>query len=88
MRFVRQLLRGLWRGLDGLRRVLHLLLLLGLLVAGLGVWEASEPPKLPSMAALVVRPSGEIVEQLSGEPLQRSSTRPKGRGRRRRCCGI
>jgi protease IV len=80
MRLVRQLLRGLWRGLDGLRRVLHLLLLLALLVAGLSAWEASEPPKLPSMAALVVRPSGEIVEQLSDVPLQRAINEAEGQG--------
>lgn len=80
MRILGRLLRGLWRGLDGLRRVLHLLLLLALLVAAISAWEASEPPKLPSMAALVVRPSGEIVEQLSGVPLQRVVSEAEGQG--------
>lgn len=80
MRWLGPLFRGLWRGLDGLRRALHLLLLLALLVAGISAWEASEPPKLPAMAALVVRPSGEIVEQLSGLPLQRVVSEAQGQG--------
>ncbi len=78
MRLLGQILHGLWRGLDGLRRALHLLLLLALLVGGIGALEASRPPKLPSMAALVVRPSGEIVEQLSGLPLQRAVNEAEG----------
>ena len=80
---------GLWRGLDVLRRLLHLLLLLalfGLLV--IGALRAGEPPRLPAKAALVVRPSGEIVEQLSGAPVERAVSEAQGRARRRRCCGI
>jgi protease-4 len=80
MRFVGGFFYGLWRGLDGLRRVLHLLVLLSLLVLAIGAWEASAPPKLPPMAALVVRPSGEIVEQLSGEPVQRAINEAQGQG--------
>lgn len=60
--------RGVWRGLDVLRRLLHLLLLLlifGFLVGALrgGV------PKIPSRGALFIQPSGEIVEQRSGDPI-------------------
>ncbi|HTW75150.1 MAG TPA: signal peptide peptidase SppA, partial [Steroidobacteraceae bacterium] len=78
MRYVGGFLFGLWRGLDGLRRVLHLLLMLALLGLAIGAWEASGPPKLPAMAALVVRPSGEIVEQLSGVPVQRAVSEAEG----------
>jgi hypothetical protein len=69
--------RGVWHGLDVLRRVLHLLLLLGLLallVAGL----RGSTPHLPARAALVIHPSGEIVEQLAGEPLQRAVDQIQG----------
>lgn len=60
--------RGMWRGLDVLRRLMHLLLLLlifGFLIAALrgGV------PKIPARGALLIQPSGEIVEQRSGDPL-------------------
>jgi protease-4 len=80
MYFLGRFLYGVWRGLDGLRRLLHLLLMLALLALALGVYEAAVPPRVPSMAALVVRPSGEIVEQLSGEPIQRAIAQAQGQG--------
>ena len=70
----------LFRGLDGVRKVLHLLLLLvifGFIIGGLrGV-----APKVPTDAALVLRPEGEIVEQLSGDPLQLAIAEARGLGR-------
>ena len=38
-------------------------------------------PRLPVKAALVIQPQGEIVEQLSGEPLERALQRAPGGGR-------
>jgi protease IV len=72
-------LHGLWRGLDTLRRFLHLLLLLALLGIVIGALRQASP-RLPEKAALVVRPSGTIVEQLSGEPLQRAISEAQGAG--------
>lgn len=80
MRFLHRFFSALWRGLDGLRRVLHLLLMLGLLALGLGAYQASQGPRLPPLAALVIRPSGQIVEQLSGEPVQRAFNEAQGQG--------
>ncbi|HUG72850.1 MAG TPA: signal peptide peptidase SppA [Steroidobacteraceae bacterium] len=60
--------RGLWRGLDGLRRLLHLILLLlifGFLVGAL----TGGVPQLPARGALLIQPYGQIVEQRSGNPL-------------------
>ena len=71
------LLKRFWHGLDVLRRVLHLLLLLlvfGLLFAAL---RGSTPP-LPGRGALVIQPQGEIVEQLAGEPIQRALNEAQG----------
>lgn len=70
---------GLWRGLDTLRRFLHLLVLLVLLGIVIGALRQVSP-RLPEKAALVVRPSGNIVEQLSGEPLQRAISQAQGAG--------
>ena len=70
---------GLWRGLDTLRRFLHLLLLLALFGVVIGALHQSTP-RLPEKAALVVRPSGNIVEQLSGEPLERAINEAQGSG--------
>jgi protease-4 len=72
-------LRGVWRGLDVLRRFLHLLLLLLIFGFVIGALRGTIP-KLPSEAALVLRPSGEIVEELSSDPIQRAFDEASGRG--------
>ncbi len=71
--------KGVWRGLDGLRRVLHLLLLLvlfGFVVAAL----RGTIPRLPQKAALVIHPQGKIVEQLASDPIQRAFSEASGKG--------
>jgi len=70
----------LLRGLDGLRRFLVNLLFFGLLAA-LVTAALSGRPKVPDGAALVVKPQGVIVEQLSpGDPLQRLVAESSGVG--------
>jgi protease-4 len=68
------------RGLDGLRRFVVNLVFFGLLVAlAVALW--SGRPKVPSGAALVLRPEGTIVEQLSGgDPIQRLVAERAGAG--------
>jgi protease-4 len=69
-RFFRQLFRALWAGLNTIRRILHLILLLaifGVLLAG----SVGQPVPVPSAAALVINPTGMLVEQLEGSPLDR-----------------
>jgi protease-4 len=61
----------LWSGVDGLRKVLHLLLMLfifSLIVSAL----SSTAPTVPGSAALVIRPVGRLVEQLAGDPFDRA----------------
>ena len=77
MRYLLGFFRGVWHGLDVLRRVLHLLLLLGLLALLIAALRGSIP-RLPDRGALVIRPSGEIVEQLAGEPLERAVNELQG----------
>jgi protease-4 len=72
--------RGLWRFLDGLRRVLHLILLLLIFGVVLLALRGSIP-KLSEKAALVIAPEGRLVEQLSGEPLQRAIEEARGKQR-------
>jgi protease IV len=71
--------RGVWRGLDALRRILHLVLLLlifGIIIGAL----SSGVPKLPSRGVLLLQPHGEIVEQRSGDPLTIALNRASGQG--------
>src|SRR5580700_7915921 len=60
-----------WRILEGIRRVLHLVLLLvifGFILAALH----TAIPTVPRTAALVIAPEGELVEQLSRDPVRRA----------------
>jgi protease IV len=77
MRYLLNFLRSVWRGLDVLRRVLHLLLLLVLLALVIAALRSSIP-RLPERGALVLRPSGDIVEQLAARPLERALSEAQG----------
>jgi protease-4 len=77
----RAILLGIWRGLDGLRKVLHLILLI--VIFGVIVWAvSSSAPSVPDRAALVVEPEGRLVEQLSGDAVQRAVQSAQGQERR------
>jgi len=60
-----------WRILEGIRKVLHLALMLiifGFVLAALH----TSIPIVPRSAALVISPQGELVEQLSGDTVRRA----------------
>ncbi len=77
---LRSILYGLWRGLDVLRRFLHLILLVVLFGFVFGALRVSLPT-VPAKAALLVAPEGELVEQLSGAPLERALQEARGQGK-------
>jgi protease IV len=80
MSTLRAILLGIWRGLDGLRKVLHLILLV--VIFGVIVWAvSSSAPTVPQRAALVVKPEGQLVEQLSGDAVQRAVENAQGEQR-------
>jgi len=77
MTTLRAILLGIWRGLDGLRKALHLVLLV--VIFGLIIWAlSSSAPVVPERAALVVKPEGQLVEQLSGDAVQRAVQNAQG----------
>src|SRR6202043_3340509 len=66
-----------WRILEGIRRVLHLILLLvifGFILAALH----TSFPIVPHSAALVIHPEGEIVEQMASDPVRRAFGQASG----------
>src|SRR6202007_2857235 len=75
----RSFFSGLWRGLDGLRKVLQLIVLLVIFAVFIAVLRGSVP-RIPAKAALLVAPEGELVEQLSGEPVERALEEARGEG--------
>ena len=57
--------RVLWAGIDSVRKVLHLILLL-FVFALIGGILSPPPATLPASAALVLAPAGALVEELEG----------------------
>jgi protease-4 len=72
-----RVISAVWRGLDRLRRLLHLILLLGLFLLLLAV-AVGERVLIPQTAALVIAPRGTLVDQLSGNALDRALARAQG----------
>src|SRR5690606_39079759 len=77
---VARFLGAVWTGVDGVRKVLHLVLLLFIFSIVLVAMSASAP-KLPGQAALVIRPAGNLVEQLEGDPYERAVAEAFGQAR-------
>jgi protease IV len=79
MKAISTIFTFLWRALDALRKVLHLIVLLvvfGIIVAVI----SPNIPLVPASAALVIAPQGALVEQLSGDPLERAIAEAYGSG--------
>ena len=74
---LRSFFSGLWRGLDALRKALHLILLLVIFAVLIGILRGSVP-RIPAKAALLIAPEGQLVEQLSGDPLERAVQQTRG----------
>jgi protease-4 len=66
-----RLLSAIWSGVDGFRKILHLLLLLGLFGVFFGAMQGTAPT-LPDGAALLLQPAGAIVEEYEGDPYDRA----------------
>ncbi len=79
VRLIKKLLQAVWYGLDTIRRVLHLLLLL-FIFALLGALVGRERLTVPEKAALIVAPEGFLVEQLEGSALDRALADVQGDG--------
>jgi len=70
--FVGRFFGAIWRGADGLRRVLHLFLMLFLFLVFFGALSGEAPQLMPQRAALFLQPVGALVEQVAGNPYDRA----------------
>ena len=68
---VKAIFSFLWHGADGLRKILHLVVLLFMFAILFGALASTSPP-LPSQAALIIEPTGSLVEQFDGDPYERA----------------
>lgn len=72
-----RVLKFIWEALNNLRRLVQLLitfLIIALVVAALSVQEI----QVPDSAALVIAPTGALVEQLVGDPVERAIAEARG----------
>ncbi len=67
-----RLFSAIWSGANGLRKILHLLLLMFIFMLFLGVVSDEAPMVLPEKAALRIQPIGVLVEQEAGDPYDRA----------------
>ena len=70
--FVVRFFRAILHGLDSLRKILHLFLLLFVFLLFFGALSGGPPQLIPQEAALVVQPVGQLVEQIAGDPYDRA----------------
>ena len=66
-----RIFRGILRWIDRFRRLLHLVFMLFVLALVVAV-VTPQQPIVPGAAALVLEPQGVIVDELSGDPLERA----------------
>ncbi len=68
---------NIFRGIDMVRKFLHLVLLLLIFGVFIGALKGSIP-RIADQSALVIAPRGEIVEQLSGDAIDQAIARAQG----------
>ncbi len=74
-----RLLSWLWTGIDGIRKILHLFLLLFVFLLFFGL-SGETPSLIPSGSALHIQPYGVLVEQHEGDPYDRAIAELLGDG--------
>jgi protease-4 len=67
-----RMISAIWRGADGLRKVLHLFLMVFLFLMFFGALSGDAPQLMPQRAALFLQPVGALVEQVAGDPYDRA----------------
>jgi protease-4 len=77
---VGRLFAAIWSGVDSVRKVLHLILLLFIFLLVFGAMQDT-PLVLPDRAVLIVEPYGYLVEQIEGHPFDRALAELAGDGR-------
>ncbi len=77
LNFLRGLFRFVWHLLDGLRRAVHLVLMLFVLLLLLAMLSTA-PVIVPQSAALVISPSGNLVDELQGSAIDRALDEARG----------
>ncbi len=71
---------GVFRGVDLARRIVVNGIFLAILAVAIAFWAGGDMVEVPDSAALVIAPHGTIVEQLTGDAVDRAIERLQGEG--------
>jgi protease-4 len=74
----KSLFKKTWNLIDGTRRVFFNLLFIALVVVILAVLFSDDTPEIADSTALVVAPKGQLVEQLTGQSIERMIEEARG----------
>ena len=75
---IKKALRSTWRGIDAARRGFVNLLFVGLVIVVLVMLFSNDDPEIADSTALVVAPKGRLVEQLTGQSIERMLDEARG----------
>lgn len=75
---IRSIFRHSWRGIDAARRVFVNLLFLAIIVVLLMILFQDDSPEIGDSTALLIAPEGVLVEQLTGQSLERMINEARG----------
>lgn len=78
---IRKLFGGILKMFDGVRKVLHFIVLIFMFSLLAAMFSGEPPPRMPGKAALLIDPEGPLVDQLSGDPVDRAFSELQGNAR-------
>jgi protease-4 len=78
MSAIRKIVGGIGSVFDVVRKVLHFIVLIVIFSLLLAVFSGDTVPKLPTRGALLINPEGPLVDQLSGDPVDRAFAQLRG----------
>jgi protease-4 len=78
MNKLRAICSSTWRGIDAARRVFVNLVFVALVIVLLMVLFSNDSPEIADGTALVIAPKGRLVEQLTGQSIQRAVDEARG----------
>ena len=69
---IRKILHSIWRGLDKIRKVVHALLMIIIVIFLIAIFSSSSFISINEESVLIINPEGKLVDQLQGSAYERA----------------
>ena len=69
---IRKILHSIWRGLDKIRKVVHTLLMIIIVIFLIAIFSSSSFISINEKSVLIINPEGKLVDQLQGSAYERA----------------